>query len=219
MAATILRPGHRLRYKETDMRLFKTCALMALLAVGAMAAPIDFTYTGSGSGTLNGIAFGVSNFSFTGTYDTEYIFRPPNNAYAAPLDFASITIDGVGSFTITTFLYLYVNNNTMRVGLTTGFGDVYRSVAPVFGTWVLDSAIGPVNGSGELLFQHNNQQLMTTGGVLIFDDATPTSTFTATLAGSATPEPTSFALAGLGLFAAGLLRRRARRLVAKLECK
>ena len=69
-----------------------------------------------------------------------------------------------------------------------------------FATWDMLGPIGPISGPGRLLQWSMTPLIDTTGGVLIFDDGDYNVTFTAT------PEPTTLLLFGLG----GLMLRRKR---------
>ena len=46
-------------------------ALFLAFTGSALAVPISFTHTGSGAGTLDGTAFGLSNFVITATGDPD----------------------------------------------------------------------------------------------------------------------------------------------------
>src|SRR5438045_9721356 len=94
--------------------MIRRVALLSALALGmtslATAAPISYTQSGFGSGTLDGVAFGAAApvaFTITATGDTDNrqsvlvggVFLL---GYFIDNDSASIDIDAVGSFTFST---------------------------------------------------------------------------------------------------------------------
>ena len=69
-------------------RILALCVALTLgLASQAPAAPITFTHEGSGSGTLNGVPFGVSDFVITAVGDNDGRNHeiPPPTSSAQPL--------------------------------------------------------------------------------------------------------------------------------------
>ena len=78
--------------------------LTSLASVATFAAPITFTYTASGSGSIGGIGFTDANYVITGTGDTDNrITLIPDvfTQYSITHSTATIAIDGVETAFIT----------------------------------------------------------------------------------------------------------------------
>jgi hypothetical protein len=178
------------------------CALL-LATAPAAADTLICIHAGSGSGTLNGTPFPLSNFTITATMDT-----------ANRLDFggvwsidhssAFVSIDGVGGFDILTPTRTFVNNGVQIVGFSRA-GDIGSDLFDgpnhsEFASWDMLDPIGPLSGAGWLGQWGFEPQINTSGGILFFNDATPEATFTAI------PEPSSASF--LAVMASVLAARR-----------
>jgi hypothetical protein len=141
------------------------------LATSSWATPIAFTFTGTGSGTLGGNAFGTTSFTITETGDTTTVQASPNgHGFFIDDASATIAITGVGTFDFVTATLTFVNNALGEVGFSrAGPGvDLYDgpfSASPDLFTWDMRSSIGPINGTFGLL-QWDFSPVDTNSGVL-----------------------------------------------------
>jgi hypothetical protein len=205
------------------LRYAQACGLLlALVSVlpfsdTAQAAPITYTFTGeSGSGSLDGTSFTDRSFTITAHADTLAVldFGGPlsNNSISA-----SINIDGLGTFSFVSPTQTFFNDGLDLPGFSRGeppFLDLYSGPASAtLNGWDMTTAIGPVSGSAQLL-QWNAFAILTSGGILRFDDGTTAGSFAASLAAAAVPVPGAFLLFGSGLGALALTARRRKQTAA-----
>ena len=198
--------------------MFRRVALLSTLALGiasfASAAPISYTQSGFGSGTIDGVAFGSLApvaFTITATGDTDNretaMAGPFVVAYFIDNDSASIDIEGVGTFNFTSPTRFFSNVENGLVGFSRGgFGgsDIFNG--PNGGGWDMLSSIGPISGDGTVW---GGPGVFTDGGELVLTHASSEATFTAVVGGDPVPEPASMLLLGTGV--AFAVRRRSRR--------
>jgi PEP-CTERM motif len=183
------------------------CVLTGLLP--SMPSPVSatmltFTYTGRGSGTLNGTPFAASNFTITATGDTANR-RSLGVGWGITHNSASIQIVGLGQFGLTSGTSTCVNNSngTLNLGRSPVGGDLFdSSTNAAFNTWDMLGPIGPITGTGYLMQWNDGHDplINTTGGILIFNSGSCAETFTAL------PEPATLLLLALGGLA--MVRRR-----------
>lgn len=140
-----------------------------------------FLHEGQGSGNLDGAPFGVdapAGFVIAGIGDLAN-----RTNFGSGWDIrhtaASITIAGVGTIHFISATQTFVNNATSWVGFSrTSGGDLFNGPQrPIFTTWDLTKAMGPIPGGGPLL-QWDGPEVVTSGGVLVFDNSFGTVTFT-----------------------------------------
>lgn len=194
------------------MRTFLVAGILLVGAATATAAPITYTHTGVGSGTLDDVPFGLAapvEFTITATGDTENIESCVPSCLSNDNLTASITISGVGTFDFVTptryFRSMFGNVGFSRSGISGE--DLFNGPAGV-GAWDMASSIGPIGGTANLL-QWSEEDVVTTGGVLVFDSGTTATTFQAVV-GEPIPEPATMMLIGTGVLAAAVRRRMSR---------
>ena len=168
--------------------------------------PITYIHTGFGSGTLDGVQFGglaPVAFTITATGDTDNVQVCGATCLFNENSTADIAIDGLGTYTITSTTRYFIDS--IGVGISNQSFDVlFRGPDPA--GWNMKTSIGPVAGTASL-FQWNLEDVETSGGVLVFNDAFEVaSTFEAVVEGSAVPEPATLWLMGAAL--CGLAARR-----------
>ena len=186
----------------------------------ANATPITFTHEGSGSGVLDKTSFSLSAFMITATGDTDDIIKFTTGGgstvfYIEHLT-TSIQINNLGIFDFITPTRTWVNNNLSRVGFSLSYtipapydgSDLFQGPYDSgFGSWDMQSSIGPIAGGGSLL-QWDLINVQTTDGVLEFTDQSTSAVFNAVVGGGTVPEPSSMVLVGFGLFGIAALGRK-----------
>jgi hypothetical protein len=199
--------------------LAATGAIALWLGMGspARADVLDYTFTGDGNGTVDGVAW-TGSFTFTFTADTSNItsgggeFRLDNiggtfsdSNFSDTLNSDNALVDNTDPATprFGFFNSTFDNGGTIQNG--------------AFATYQLDGPIGPITGTGADLLptlNPNGNGFDTTGGHLV--ELLGITSLTATVTGQAVPEPTSLALLAVGL-AGGVtvVRRRSRTLARR----
>ena len=157
----------------------------------APAAPVTFTYTGTGSGEIGATPFTNQSFTITAVGDTANCYSwgsGSSSGYTTPHESASISIGSLGTYTFISATDTFVNNGTEVCGFQwapSPYTDFYYSPATsAWQSWNMLSSIGPVTGTAQLL-QWNLQAVMTSGGILEFNSAYCPGSFQATVA----PQP------------------------------
>jgi MYXO-CTERM domain-containing protein len=164
---------------------------------------VTSTFSGIGSGTwssgiYSGQSFTNKAFTFTTSVDTSSI-SAFSAGVLAPVAAATVFIEDYGDLAITSATEQAVNQQQRRFGFgLAGSGAIIIFVNNDFGSWNMQTNLGPITGFGTF----NTTTFNTSLGAIQFS-GTPTITFT-----SVVPAPGAVALVGLaGL--AGSRRRRA----------
>ena len=180
---------------------FFTAFLASLYTINSFGAPIIFTHTGTGTGTIGTVAFTNAAFTITDVGDTVNRGPIPNGSGFYIIDIsASISISGVGDFSFTSPTRTFVNNATATVGFSQagsvpGYGhDLFDGPSNAqFSSWDMLSSIGPINGATQLLQWDFSPTVMTNGGTLRFNSQNNVAgSFKATV--MPVPEPSSAVL-------------------------
>jgi PEP-CTERM motif len=187
-------------------------AAAAFCSASVFAAPITFIYTGFGAGSLAGNNFNASAFTITAIGDTT------NKASCGSLceyiehDSASITVTGLGTFSFSTATRTFFSDDSDTAGLSraglNGLDLFYSPQSALLDGWDLASSIGPISGVSQLLQWANFDDVVTSGGTLVFETSTNDSSFQAIVDPGTVPEPTSAALVGLALLGCYAASRR-----------
>jgi PEP-CTERM motif len=207
-------PQRRLTF-ATGVILMKKFAFLAAVSVMAMlptatqAATIVYSISGNGSGSLNGNAFSMADFSFTLTGDTANVNPVIGGGQVnSPLTTSAFSIGSLGSGTFS-FATRFGQTNT---GVAYFSRDSGLDLFDFTGTPVdLSNNFGPFVGTG--VFALNQfQDVNTSAGLLSFDSSTDV-IYSGALAAGAVPEPASWALmiAGFGLVGSALRKGNGRR--------
>jgi len=177
----------------------------------AQALPIELIHEGTGTieGTLNGQPFTTDSVRIVGIADTDNrdaFDILGNTGYSTPHNSSSIQINGLGSYGFITPLQTFVATEIAVVGLgRVGGVDLFNGPSNIaFTGWDQLVSIGPVTGNGTLLQWEWVPLPETSGGVLYFDPASVSATFTATVV----PGPLPLLGAAVGFRCSRKLRKR-----------
>src|ERR1700733_15324743 len=190
----------------------------ALAVAGwAGASPITFTISTSGSGSLGAATFTDATIIFTAVTDTTFILNgaetigDAGNSTSSPQGTDTVTIVGLGSWTLSDPVFFYDDRTTGVVG----FADLNETLDVVtdlldisgtpFVTYNLKSSLGPIsdplaNGTGTFA------NIPTSIGALAFTTNSTNASFQAVT--SATPEPGSLGLMLTGAIPLLMMLRR-----------
>jgi hypothetical protein len=192
-------------------RLPLAAPLVAVLLAPATAgaAPIVYTFSGTGSGSFAGAEFTDAPVTLRVTADTARV-APITNLpdfviFDVPDDSTRFEVLGAGSATLTKHKRVFVNQTTMALGFGEpgNEGDILFFGAPEFASYGLTGPLGPVFAEGNTIVSTRLTQEATTAGLIDLQTFHHV-TFTAT----PVPEPAGAAL--LAAACAPLLRRRIR---------
>jgi len=213
------------------MRIRRLAALTAALTAcvtsrpTALAAQIGtYTFTWTGTAAFGGTALIDRAFTLTTSGDVANVTRDPSTSYLGNLS-ASLAIGGVGTFAVTSPLYVFNTDVGLGYGVA-GFGDgsdLLQVWNAALQGYDLTTSIGPVSAAAQCpapavapciggnLF--DAYDLATSGGTLVFRriaDASFSASFPR-VPSTSTPEPATIALTLGGLAVLVPLARRARR--------
>jgi hypothetical protein len=184
-----------------SLRTALAAAAVACVAGGALAAPITYTFSGTASGTLDGVPFTDAAFTATASGDTANIVQASPGTYCNDLGTVTITIGGVGTVTTTGPNLVFSNTGNEVWGFENGtcaasVTDWLDVNDPASAAYHLDVAIGPSTGTSD-----GGSTVATSGGDL--DLASVPLTFTAV--GGAAPLPAAVATPALDARMLGVL--------------
>jgi hypothetical protein len=193
--------------------LHKVCAFVSSLAAvaAAHAASISFTYTGTASGTIGNQTFDAAAFTLFATGDTANLQSAGADVLFLNQDTASISIDGLGTFLITTATRTFINNSAHVLGFS-GSGiygaDLYDGSSPSLGTWDLVSNLD-LSSVDYAIMQWNSGWVQTDAGTLFLADGRSAGSFKAVVGESSVPDSSSSLLFLTGaILGLALIRRR-----------
>lgn len=192
------------------IRVSLTALTMTVAAMSARtdAALINFIYTGTGAGSLNGVNFNASAFTINCVANTQsWDYLLPGVASVDHVS-SSITIAGLGTYSTIPQTRTFIVESTGTIGFGLIGYDLFNLMNgnPGLVGWDKVSSIGPVSNATSLLTQWGspNPPVNTSGGGLVFNsDNMVAGTFEA----STVPAPGAFALIG-AVAALGQRRRR-----------
>ena len=180
-----------------------TLVVSALLGATAQSASIVYTFSGTGSGTVNSTTFVDVPFTIQVFADTSNIVGPSGSFYEVPDDSSTITIPGIGTATFTGNLRVFALSTAVGFGRVAG-GDLLDMDHPTgFQGITLGTDWGPVFDASPFAFNQFVNEPSSLGNVTL----SSASDVTFTAGAGAVPEP-STALLGLGGALGMLLVRR-----------
>lgn len=192
--------------KKIFVSALKKIAPVLLLstAMQASAAMVTTIHTGQGSGTLDGVAFENAYFAITAVADTANITTFDETGLSNDNLSTTIYIESLGVFNFVTPTRYFVNS---VIGFSrAGIDGADLLNGPLLGaSWDMASALEPQIGTASFL-QWALSDVVTTGGVLVFNSGITPSAFTATV--SEVPVPAGIWLLGSGLVGLVSIGRR-----------
>jgi hypothetical protein len=171
----------------------------------ARALSITSVFQGTGSGTIGAATFTDAEFVITTNADTANVQNFGEGWFLAD-DFASITINGVGSADFLASTFVFVNNDNSLVGFNEdSVFDLLDLLCDIdCSTWDMTTEFGPVFDPSPLAIE-NFVDVETTLGLLTMSSAASV-TYQATLV----PEPCMASQLGAGLIGLAIAQRRRR---------
>jgi len=154
------------------------------LAGMTIAAPITFTFSGNGSGTVNGAPFTDADYTITLIGDTTAITNPSPGFFQLNTT-ATIDIASIGTATVADLVGIFVNQDTSVLGFQhQGGSDLLDCDNEAFATYELATPLGPITGlTAHTLNQFTN--LASTLGPITLSSSGPV-TFQAVLGSTGT---------------------------------
>jgi hypothetical protein len=163
----------------------------------ADADPIDYMITAIGSGTFGRSTFTNAQVTLEAIGDTAA--APSSGSFQSYTLPVTLTVTGVGSGSVSD-AFVFVNQSLPVAGFSVGTASILDTLSASFGSYNLNSAIGPI--TGQRLFRPDVTFATTFGNFNL--QSVGNSTFTATV--STVPGPIAGAgLPGLMFAGGGLL--------------
>ncbi len=152
---------------------------VSALTSSAVAAPITYTYTGVGSGTIGALSFTNQPFVIRATGDTSSRIGSSSTFFSIINISADISIGALGDFTFLTPTEFF-NNPSSQLGFANASGLTLYGLLPnaQLQAWDMLSSIGPISGTAGL-GQWTISPINTSGGVLVFNPGSSAATFQA----------------------------------------
>jgi len=184
--------------------LLSIAALSILPLQSAQAEILYMTHQGSGSGSIGALTFEDANFTIETSADYDDTI-PYINGLRLIHETATITIADMGTFDLITETQTFVNHAFGTVGFTRiTLGDLFTGpFSTEFLDWDMTTELGPITGIGALQQWHFTD-VVTSGGVLLFDGENTEATFTASFT---IPTPATLSLLAMTGLAATRRRR------------
>jgi hypothetical protein len=199
--------------KRTNLILVAAAALLFCGARQANADAITYTESGTATGSIGLTTFTDALVTITFVGDTSNV-SGGFGSFTNPVGTATVAIAGIGNgpFAFTDSLYVFVNQAASVVGIADStVNDILDTInGSAFNTYDLTTSIGPVTGLSDSN-AGTGSTYGTSKGLLAFNNMSLNSTFAATTAAAAVPEPSSLVLLGAAI--AGLLMLRRGRLL------
>ena len=190
------------------MRIFNLLTLAAVLAapVALYATPITYTDSFIGSGSLGSTSFTDQLVTLTGVGDTDNVYEYETRIFVNIVP-TTVSIAGGATGTFADPIRFLANQDFSLVGVTDFAvqSGILFTTDDVFAMYDLTTAIGPATGSSNI---RSGMSFATSSGAFTMTSVGD-STFTATLAPAAVPEPSSLVLLGTGaLGVLGMMKRK-----------
>jgi hypothetical protein len=183
------------------------CLLLLAFITPAQAAPIVYTETVVGSGTLGQTPFTDALITLTAIADTDHVMIDAMGFFVVANKSTSVQIDNGGSALFSSFTETFVDPTHQVAGLRQG-PIILALQQAAFGTYDLKTPIAPMSG---VPFINASDTFATNAGNFSITSTTGDATSEATALGAPVPEPSTFILAGLGALGLTAVLRRCRR--------
>jgi hypothetical protein len=190
--------------RRTILVLLATVSLFLCGAIQAFADNITYTESATATGTIGGTSFTDALVTITVVGSTSGITGTAGGVFENIGTSGSVTIGGIGTFTLTGIQTAFDSQLFSFAGITDTppNGEILATSSSVFATYDLTTSVGPISGTAFF----GPGPFGTVGGNLILKSLVQDSTtFEATT--RAVPEPNTLLLLGASLMGFGVIRR------------